>query len=834
MPGSELVNEAGRFYAVAQMRATWRRRLALVLLLGAVGAVAIGSAGGAVRTNSAVDRFVTEQRAFDVLVFCRAPERDAGGFACEQELRGLNEVEDTAPILELFGLASVAGRNIEPADDNCFDGPGDVKLVVSPDGRFGSAINQHRFIAGRRADPSRPDEIVISRDQAERVDVGVGDTIDFQLFAGAYCNAHPVEWGPTTVLTVVGIEVSPFEVRPESGEYRSFVHATPALLASVGDLPDTELIVAARLRAGVEVEDLREPFERLGISLQVADEEGRKFAVPQSVNSDNLQRSVRVQVTTQWLLAALTAVAGFVVVGQMLNRQLRGAATEFRSLGHLGLTRRDLTAVGLVHLISIVLPAGLLAALGGYLSSTFTPLGVARVVEVHPGLRFDPVVLGLGAVTMILGLVGLAIPSLVAVTQDRAQAAPRPAGWAATLARRLGGGPVTTTGLRMAFEPLRGPGAPPMRTGLGMIVAAVVLLVGATVFAGSLAHLQGSNHLVGWNWDELVSVDDDDAEPVTDARLRQVMEATPGVLTATSGTIFAPLFLLFGPDEVYTPLITFDGGPIGPTLISGRPPSGPTEIVLGRETLAGLGYREGDQVPFVATTEESDERPVETFRGTLTIVGTAVLPVISGDARLGTGGAVDFEFFRAWVPEAQSQAVFVRYEPGTDPEEVAAAVGDSLGVRRVDSIGVETFGLDQTLRDVDRIKYLPIVFASMLALLAAAVVAQVVVGSTRARRGELGVLRAMGLQPRQVRGAIVVQAAALVGSVLVVGIPLGIALGRAAWRAYALGLGTKPEVNVAVGWLAALAVGLVVLASLLGLIGSARPQRQLTAALRRE
>ena len=162
-----------------------------------------------------------------------------------------------------------------PPTDACFDGPGDVKLIVSPDGRFGSAINKHRFIAGRPVDPSRADEVVISRDLAERVDVGVGDTIDFRLFAGADCNGDPAEWRPAIALTIVGIEVSPFEVRPESGEYRSFVHATPALLASLGDLPDTELMVAARLRTGVDFEDLREPFERLEISMEALDEEGQ-------------------------------------------------------------------------------------------------------------------------------------------------------------------------------------------------------------------------------------------------------------------------------------------------------------------------------------------------------------------------------------------------------------------------------------------------------------------------------------------------------------------------------------------------------------------------------
>ena len=825
------MNPAARLYAWAQLRSSWRRRAALVVILGAIGGASMGSVAGAIRTSGAVDRFLTEQRAFDVLVFCGPPERDSDGFACERSLRGLPEVEDTASILELFGFPSVGGRSAEPADDVCFDGPGDVKLIVSPDGRFGSAINEHRFIAGRPADPSRPDEIVISRDLAERVGIGVGDTLDFELFAGAYCNGDPSDWRPATALTVVGIEVSPFEVRPESGEYRSFVHGTPALLASVGDLPDTELMVAVRLKSGVEFEDLREPFARLAISTEAIDVEGQRFAVPQSVNSDNLKRSLRAHITAQLLLALCTALAGLVLVGQMLTRQIRAAGAEFRLLGHLGLTRWDLVAMGLVHLLSVTLPAALLAAVTGYLTSSLTPLGIARIVETQRGLRFDPVVLGLGPVVMILGLVGIGIPSLVALTRRRVQTDRPPTGRAGALARRLGGGPVTTTGLRMAFERQRGSSALALRTGFGVTLAAVVLLVAAMVFAGSIDHLQGSKHLIGWNWDAFLFAEGED---VTDTRLQEVVAETPGVLSATSGTIFTPVLIRFGADEVFTQTISFVAGPIGPTMISGRVPSGPSEVVLGRETMARLGYREGDRIPFAATAGESEVLAEGVSRGELTIVGTAVLPVGGGANRIGTGAAVDFEFVRSVVPDAKAGGVFVRLEAGVSVDDVTSSAADALGVGTVDSITVETFGLDRSLRDVEQLKTLPVAFAAMLALLAVGVVSQVVVGSAHARRGEFGVLRALGLRPRQIRGAVVVQALALSGSALLVGLPLGIVLGRAAWHAFALSLGTRPEASLSRGWLAVLVVGLLVLASLLGLIGSARPRRQLAATLRRE
>ena len=641
------MTEAAWYYAWAQLRSGWRRRLVLAALLGAVGAIAIGSAAGAVRTGTAVDRFLTEQRAFDVAVFCGPPDRHGDEYVCEQQLQAVDAIEDTAAILTLEGLLSVSGQNIEPYDDTCWSGAGDVRLIVAPDGRFGTAINTQRFIEGRPADPSRPTEVVISRDLSRRTGVGVGDTIDVQLFAGADCLDDPQQWMPARPLTVVGIEISPFEVRPQSGDYLSFVHGTPALLADLGNLADSELIVAGRLRAGQTFEDLDVPLDRLGIAVQPA--EDTRFAVPQSLNADNLRRSVRPFTVAQWLVSALTAAAGLVLLGQMLNRQLRGAAAEFRGLGHLGLTRRDLSSVGLAHVLSIVLPASLLAAVGGYLGSAFTPLGLARVVEVHSGLRADVAVLGLGSVVMALALVCIAIPSVLITARQHAQESAPPTGRAAALAQQLGGGPVSTTGLRMAFEPLRGPTAPPLRTGFGMILASVVLLVSATVFAGSLTHLLESNRLIGWNWDALVYADGEGADAITTDRLRQVVEATPGVAEVTAGTIFPPLQLLLGPERTEVQNVSFDGGPIGPTMISGRAPTGADEIVLGRVTQSRLGYREGDRVPYVAVLGDFEEvmqgRGTE-VRGELTIVGTGVFPVSGGDSRLGTGGAVDFDFFR--------------------------------------------------------------------------------------------------------------------------------------------------------------------------------------------
>ena len=826
------MNEAVRCYVWSQLRGTWRRRVPLVVLLGAVGAASIAAAAGAARTSSAVDRFLEEHRAFDVAVSCGVLEPAATDHPCEAELQQVAAIEDTASLVTLPGLLTVDGRNLEPTEDTCWSGPGDVSLVVAPDGRFGTVVNTHRFIEGRPADPARSNEVVVSRELARRTGLGPGDQLDVSFFAGEDCLGDPTTWQLPRSFDVVGVEVSPFEVRPESGYYASYVHGTPALLREVADLPDRALSVATRLRPGRSVEDIRPNLEAMGVSFEVDGVEERQVAVPQSLNAENLRRSTRPSAIAQWLVSAVIALSGLVLVGQVLARQIRTAAADHEVLRQLGLTDGDLRTVGAAHAGSVIIPAAALAVVGAVLASPLTPLGVARVIDPDPGLRLDPVVVLLGGIVVIVGLACAVLGAVLVSARSRRAPGVTRSGRASALARRAGGGPVSTTGLHLAFDPLRGPAAPPLRTGFSVILAAVVMLVGATVFGGSLTHLLRSKHLVGWNWDAFVYVEtsDGDASGPTNADLYAALLGTPGVVEATPGTFFS--FVELGPERTAVQAISFAGGPIGPTMISGRPPRGADEIVLGRETLSRLGASVGDELSFRGAAGDPDRGNGSQVSGVVTIVGTAVLPGGGGDSRLGNGSAAAFELFRAGNPDFEPDVAFVRLEPGTELDQVVATVGDVLDVDGVGALTEDFVG--GQLLDLGQVAGLPIVLAGMLAVLTVGVVAQVIVSSTHARRGELGVLRALGFRPRQIRGAIAVQAVSLGGATLLVGIPLGIAVGREAWRRFALSLGTKPEISVATAWLVGLIAALLLLATVLAVVGSVGSRRQLSAALRRE
>jgi ABC-type antimicrobial peptide transport system permease subunit len=104
--------------------------------------------------------------------------------------------------------------------------------------------------------------------------------------------------------------------------------------------------------------------------------------------------------------------------------------------------------------------------------------------------------------------------------------------------------------------------------------------------------------------------------------------------------------------------------------------------------------------------------------------------------------------------------------------------------RRQDVLVITPF-VPAQLAQIRDIRTLPGVLGYLLMGLAVAGVGQTLAAAVRSRTGEIAVLRALGMTPRQSRGLIGTQALVFGAFALLVGIPLGLALGRTLWRATA-------------------------------------------------
>ncbi len=88
----------------------------------------------------------------------------------------------------------------------------------------------------------------------------------------------------------------------------------------------------------------------------------------------------------------------------------------------------------------------------------------------------------------------------------------------------------------------------------------------------------------------------------------------------------------------------------------------------------------------------------------------------------------------------------------------------------------------QQIKDLEA---LPLALSAFLALLAIGAVGHALSTAVHRRRHDLAVMRALGMTRRQTRLVIATQASLLAAIGLVVGVPLGVALGRGIWRVVA-------------------------------------------------
>jgi ABC-type lipoprotein release transport system permease subunit len=117
----------------------------------------------------------------------------------------------------------------------------------------------------------------------------------------------------------------------------------------------------------------------------------------------------------------------------------------------------------------------------------------------------------------------------------------------------------------------------------------------------------------------------------------------------------------------------------------------------------------------------------------------------------------------------------VNPEPGTKVTTLQAALGKA---------GIEAAPPEPAadVTNLGHVRSLPYLLAGFLIVLGVGAVAHALLTVSRRRAKELAVLRAVGLSPRQAAACVTWQAAVVAGIALVIGVPLGLVIGREAWR----------------------------------------------------
>jgi hypothetical protein len=791
--------------------------VALALLTGLLGGVALGAVAGARRTASAYGRYLEAINASDVFVNVAGALPGLPPLKPITLVSSLPGVAAHATYIGLYGLPVVHGQ----VDDSF--------LTDSVNGSLdGEYFSQDRVtvLAGRLPPQASTTTVIITPAIAKAFGTGVGGTVSYQFqsvnaqgqpsgkpFTRSYRVAAIVQVPPALVDDSDDEEGSIFPPGATRQLLPEYYYAWIGLRLAGG----TAAIPVMQQRLAALAADLQRQAQKVTHQ----DVIGAAFSVNRSdVIHNQVQQAITPEAVALSLFGAIAALALLVLTGQGLAQLVSRSAPDIAVLRALGVTRGQAALASALPGVIPVLGGVALAVAGAVAVSPLAPVGPVRRYDPDRGFQADGLVLGAGAAVLAVAL--LAVLATLAIRSVRQHERGAKAGSSAVArAAAAAGLPVTAVvGTRNTLEPGSGGRAVPVRSALIGAVAAVTAVVAAVVFNASLGGLASHPARYGWNWDLVIQAEAS-YNSFKPGKMEKLLAGEPAV-AGWSEFGFAQLPV----DGQVVPVLGLrrETGAVEPPTTGGRALSGPDQIELGPVTLRQLGKKVGDRIRIGITPYER----------TVVITGTVTMPSFGVGAAdhpsLGRGGMLGEDTLLAAEGQANGRpgvsgsllvrpsAVAIDLAPGTTAEQRARLVhrivaanpdgtpGGTYELRRVQASAVV---------NTEQMGGQPLALGAGLAAAAVLSLALTVLSLVRRRRHELALLKTIGMTRRQIRAVIAWQTTLTLLIAVVIGGPLGVIGGRLAWRAFAGSLGVVPIVEVPLAMLIFGLAGLVLVGNLL-------------------
>lgn len=735
----------------------------------------MAAAAGARRTASAYPRFLEAQRAVDIAIIDRNPITAA---------TKLDAVEKRPEVAEFqrFDLFLGAIRTDRGLAVPILDSP----PAATADGRLGSVLHKPKALRGRRPSPERADEVSVGFLTADRFGLDIGSELvlrlalptwdqlsEFQEVVEGSRDAWDFAAGPTIRLRVVGIEAMPGGFPPLAPGQGPPLFLTPAFHQSYAEGTLTVAGTAIILKDESALSGFRDAAER------IIGPGGATF-LTKPEHASKIQRATHLQVVGLWLMAGLTGFAALVILSQAFARQVFAESADYPTLAAIGMTRRQLWALGVARAALTCGPAALCAVAVAVLLSPATPIGLARIAEPDPGFRVDVPVLAIGVSVLIVALLlTTSLPAWWATKTSRASSsvsarAPlRPVTALGSMLMLVRPPAVVLAGIRMALQPRgRGRDAVPVRSTIICASVGVAALAAAVFFGTSLQHLVRTPELYGQRWDTRIGsrAMDDISEDVV-----PLLKGNPAISELSEGTITEAN--IGGHVVGVLAVDSLQGQPFA-VAVEGRAPQSADEILLGTRTFREVKARIGDRM---------EVRMGDSSRS-MTVVGRGVHPDVSDSGRFGEGVAMTYQGLKSLNPGAARNVFLVRFSPEVDFDQTYRELQGTFS-----RIGISRGGPPTELAGFGRTEDLPFLLAVMVAIVGAVTMVHTLLMAVHRRRRDLAVLKTMGFVRRQVAWAVVWQSTVLAVIILLVGLPLGLIGGGRAWSVFASQLGVRPE-----------------------------------------
>jgi len=799
-----------------RFRATFRQRrggyLAIVLLLGLVGGVALGAVAGARRTQSSYPVYLASTHPSDLQVFdaflnpaLGAAETRGYRPSTPRRIAALRYVESESTVVgfdanidQLQGVHLRVGPGAKPPS------------IEGPTGTEYFDRDAVTLVSGRLPDLADPHEAVLNAQAEQELGLHVGSVLtvtlnsDAELLSGAN-NPPPAA---TLRVRLVGLVVFPQSVVTD--DYDALggaeVLITPAATRRIdlccATYSYSALVVAGGHEAAVESELARVIPGKLLAAV------GFERAAPVVGLAD---RAIEPESIALAVFGGLAALAALVIVGQVIGRQRRIEGNDLDTMRALGAGPATMLAEATMGSMAAVVAGALLAAVVAFLCSPLFPLGPVR--PVYPYMfGWDWTVLGLGFLVFVVVLLAVALLLAVRLAPERvrrrAQASERPSAVGRAVASSGLSAPAMT-GVRFALESVGDREAVPVRSAILGASLAILVIVSTVTFGASLNSLISRPPLYGWNWNYALFsgfAGDEDLP----AHLAEGFLAHDPYVTAASGAYFSSASI----DGQRIQVIGMNpGAAVQPPVSSGTDLRASNEIVLGVSDMAALGTHLGATLV------------VQTGRGhaaRLVVAGTATMPAIMGPG-MGYGGIIDFSLIPPAIRNAQGntipgpQVFFVRTKGGDSAGALRSLAAVSEEINNSDSDrpadGATAVLRPEVIVNSSSIETIPTVLGAGLGGGAVVALGITLIASVRRRRRDLAIMRTLGLSGRQLATVVAWQATTAVAIGTVVGVPLGILVGRLLWDVFANGIHAIPAPTVPALTVTVIAVGSLVLAN---------------------
>jgi predicted lysophospholipase L1 biosynthesis ABC-type transport system permease subunit len=612
------------------------------------------------------------------------------------------------------------------------------------------------LVDGRQPDPRRADEIVVNEVMRRKYGLEIGSTVvyaqqlppDLSQLPPGLLPKEPKSFRQT--MRVVGIlkSTTPSEDQaPSVGFYRKYRDNLVGVTNEFVDLKRGERDFA-KFQHEVQRITGRPTNVELAATL---------FGVNKVTEVGDVEQRGLL------LFAAAVLIGAGALVGQALVRAVSAGAADLPTWRAMGADRG-------VVVRALVLPTFVTAAVGAVIAVVLAialsprfPIALTRRYELDIGFHADWLVLGLGALLLVVAVLATAWATAEIRIRRREVDRPRP-----SLAARLTGSvnlsPPLLIGSQLAVEPGRGRRAVPVRSALVGAVVGVLGVVGCLTFRAGLSDAVNDPSRSGIVWDMAVAADGQ--VPARDvARIND----RPDV-AASSDALWARAVRIAG-----VPTPTWGVRPLKGTMrmvvLDGRLPRTTGEIALAPETMEKLRARIGQDVDVGV-----DDRATR-------VVGRVLVPASSHTDYDESGLMTHAGLARALPKDAGAELtedwILVRARRGADAARLRAQLTELAGRRQYFA---EPAKLPDAVDSLGQLRSLPFALAIFFGLLAIATVAHALVTTVRRRRVDLAVLRSLGFTKRDSRVAIAWQATLIAIVGLVIGVPLGIFTGRFLWR----------------------------------------------------